>query len=100
MDDARPVSRNLAMANPDDEYVIIDSPLSGPLRRDGVEIDVQIYRCEDEEGWVLEVVDAAGMSTVWDDKFPADQAAMDELLRTIRVECMKQFNPHYRGRLY
>lgn len=87
------------MANPDDEYVIIDSPLSGPLRRDGIEIDVQIYRGEDEEGWVLEVVDAQGTSTVWDDKFVTDQAAMDELLRTIRVEGVKQFNPHYRKSL-
>lgn len=87
------------MANPDDEYVIIDSPLSGPLRRDGIEIDVQIYRGEDEEGWVLEVVDAQGTSTVWDDKFVTDQAAMDELLRTIRVEGVKQFSPHYRKSL-
>lgn len=87
------------MSNPDDDYVIIDSPLSGPLRRDGVAIDVQIYRGEGESGWVLEVVDSGGTSTVWDDKFPTDQAAMDELLRTIGVEGVKQFNPHYRGRL-
>lgn len=65
------------MANPDDEYVIIDSPLSSPLRRNSVEIDVQIYRGVDEEGWVLDVVDNEGASTFWDDKLSTDQAAMD-----------------------
>ena len=66
---------------------------------DGVEIEVYIYRGEDEEGWVLEVVDAEGTSTVWDERFDTDQAAMDELLRTLRIEGVKQFNPQYRGRL-
>lgn len=84
------------MTDPIDDFVIIDSPLSGPLRRDGVEIEVCIYRGEEDEGWILEVVDSGGTSTVWDDKFATDQAAMDELLRTIRVEGVKQFNPHWR----
>lgn len=59
---------------------------------------MQIYRGEEDAGWILEVVDADGASTVWDDKFVTDQAAMDELLRTLRVEGMKQFNVHYRRR--
>jgi hypothetical protein len=80
------------MAKSDDDYVLIDSPLSGPMRRDGVEIEICIYRGEDKPGWIPEVVDSEGNSFVWDDKFETDQAAMDELLRTIRVEGMKQFN--------
>ena len=45
------------------------------------------------------MVDCEGNSHVWDDKFESDQASMDELLRTIRVEGMKQFNPYYQQRL-
>ncbi|MGD9667845.1 MAG: hypothetical protein AB7U75_02195 [Hyphomicrobiaceae bacterium] len=87
------------MTKPEDDYVLIDSPLSGPLRRDGVEIEVCIYRGEKEAGWILEVVDSEGNSFVWGDKFETDQAAFDELLRTIRVEGMKQFNPHYKRQM-
>ncbi|MBW7861238.1 MAG: UPF0149 family protein [Rhodocyclaceae bacterium] len=34
--------------------------------------------------WTLEVVDAHGNSTVWDDEFGTDQAALDEVIRAIR----------------
>ena len=87
------------MTESDDDYLLIDSPLSGPLRRDGVDVEVCIYRGEDEPGWILEVIDGESNSFVWDDKFETDQAAMDELLRTIRVEGMKQFNPRHKRRL-
>ena len=88
------------MAKPEEDYVIVNSPLSGELRRDGITIDVQIYRGEEDETWVLEVVDCANTSFLWDDQFPTDQAAMDELLQTIQSEGMKQFNPYQRGKLH
>jgi uncharacterized protein len=37
------------------------------------------------------VVDETGASTVWDDLFPTDQAALDEALKTIREEGIKTF---------
>jgi hypothetical protein len=80
--------------NPEDDYKVIDSPLNGEMRRDGIDIDVQIYRGEDDEGWILEVIDAAGTSIIWEDRFATDQAAMDELKREIAANGMKQFNPH------
>ena len=46
---------------------------------------------EQEDGWILEVVDHNAASTVWDDKFATDQAALDELLRTIREEGIRTF---------
>lgn len=87
------------MANPEDDYVIVYSALSGELRRDGITIDVQIYRGEEDDTWVLEVVDSADNSFLWDEQFPTDQAAMDDLLSTIQSEGMKQFNPHQRSKL-
>jgi hypothetical protein len=37
------------------------------------------------------VVDETGASTAWDDLFPADQAALDEALKTIREEGIRTF---------
>jgi len=88
------------MSDVEDDYVIIESPLSGKLVRDGTTIDVQIYRGEDESHWVLEVVDSDMTSFVWDGQFETDQAAMDELLRTISAEGMKAFNPAQYKKLY
>lgn len=66
-----------------------DLPLTSPLCRavasDDHTVRVEIY-AHDEGGWILEVVDEFNNSTVWDDSFATDQAALDEALRTIREE--------------
>jgi len=46
---------------------------------------VEIYR-GDKGGWLLEVVDEFGTSTVWDDEFDTDRAALEEVQATIRDE--------------
>ncbi len=52
------------------------SPLSSRLTRDGVTVDVKIYRfAGTDDPWQLEVVDHEGGSTVWDDQFPTAQDA-------------------------
>ena len=70
----------------DDEYKIINSALSQKITRDGTTIDVLIYRGEHEAAWILEVVDHAGGSTVWDETFQTEQDALSEVLRTIDEE--------------
>jgi uncharacterized protein len=70
----------------DEEYKIIRSPLERRVTERGVSVEVLIYRGEDDAGWILEVVDHTGGSTVWDDAFPTDRAALDEALRTIERE--------------
>jgi hypothetical protein len=77
-----------------------DPHLSGEMKRDGITIAVHIYRGKDEDTWVLEVVDSHKTSFLWDDRFPTDQDAMDELTRTIAKEGMKQFNPNQRKKLH
>jgi hypothetical protein len=59
-----------------------ESPLSQVVTRDEKSVRVDIYR-DGEGGWLLEVVDIYGNSTVWDDPFPSDQEALDEALKTI-----------------
>ena len=69
----------------DKEYDIVHSPLSQKLTRDGKTIDIEIYG-EQDGGWILEVVDEYGNSTVWDNSFDDDQSALDCVLETVKDE--------------
>jgi len=70
----------------DDEYKIINSPLSQKLSRDGITIEVMIYRGEHEAEWILEVIDHAGGSTVWEATFATEQDALNEVFQTIATD--------------
>ncbi|MBD0272417.1 MAG: YecA family protein, partial [Acetobacteraceae bacterium] len=59
----------------DEDHKIIRSPLERRVTERGISVEVLIYRGEADAGWILEVVDHAGGSTVWDDAFPTDRAA-------------------------
>ncbi len=75
----------------DEDYKIIRSPLERRISERGVSVEVLIYRGEDDAGWILEVVDHTGGSTVWDEAFVTDRAAFDEALRTIEREGISCF---------
>ena len=63
----------------------VESALSGPLVRNAVSVDVQIYG--DGEGrWILEVVDEEETSHVWDEHFDTDSDAYAEALRALDQE--------------
>jgi uncharacterized protein len=66
-----------------ERYPILSS-LSQRVVRDGTAVKIQIY--DGEGGWLLEVVDEFGNSTVWDDPFPTESAALAEALNTIDTE--------------
>lgn len=68
----------------DDEPTIIHSPLERRIEDDGTYIQVHIYRGENEATWILEVVDEEDASTVYDDPFESDQAALDEVVAAIQ----------------
>jgi hypothetical protein len=68
-----------------DDYEVKMSPLSQRKEIQGTAIDVQIYE-DGDGGWLLEVVDEFGNSTVWDDPFVTDVEAMEELEKTIRED--------------
>ncbi len=76
----------------EDDVEIESSPLSRKLKRDGNEVDVLIYRIEGrDEGWTLEVVDEQDASTVWDEPFDTDQAALDAVMRIVEAEGISVF---------
>jgi hypothetical protein len=58
---------------------IVSSGLSQRTIIEGHEFRIEIYRLETDTTWTLEVVDEDGTSTVWDDQFDTDQAALDEI---------------------
>ena len=73
------------------EPKLIRSGLSGTVTEDGVSIEVDIVRLEDEPSWSLEVVNSSGTSIVWDDLFLSDEDAYAEFQRTVAEEGIKTF---------
>jgi hypothetical protein len=71
---------------------LIRSRHSRYFTHDGVTVELCIYRLENTK-WTLEVVDADGTSTVWDDEFETDDDAHAEFLRSIEESGMLEFQP-------
>ena len=68
---------------------IVMSPLTDrSFTRDGVTVEVHIYRLEHEDKWTLEVVDDENNSIVWNGDFDTDGDAHAEFLRTVETEGM------------
>jgi hypothetical protein len=68
-----------------ESFELIMSPLCQSATENGETIAIDIYG-NGEGGWLLEVVDQYNNSTVWDEHFASDQAALDEALRTIKED--------------
>lgn len=75
----------------DREPNLITSGLSRRVTRDGMTVDLQIYRLETDTEWSLEVVNSAGTSVVWNDRFSSDDAANTEFLCVVQTEGMAAF---------
>jgi uncharacterized protein len=69
----------------EDNRYPVQSPLSQRLSRDGTTVEIRIYD-DGKAGWLLEVVDEFGNSTVWNESFPTDNTALAEALNTIDTE--------------
>ena len=61
------------------------SPLSQTISSEGKTVQVDIYE-DGNGGWILEVIDEFNNSTVWDDSFETDSAALTEAKKTILAE--------------
>ena len=70
---------------------IVSSSLSGDVREDGVTVRLEIYRLEHENQWVLEVINEAGTSTVWDVPFDTDEEAHAAFRLAVEDEGMEAF---------
>jgi hypothetical protein len=70
---------------------LVTSGLSGVVTQDGVKVEICIVRLDHGKLWTLEVVNAAGISIVWDEQFSSDEEAYAEFKRTVATEGMKTF---------
>ncbi|PXW52801.1 hypothetical protein [Methylobacterium sp. B4] len=68
------------------------SPLSGRVTRDGVTVQVHIYRfAGTDEEWTLEVVDHEDGSTVWENSFDTDVEAYEAFEQCVREGGIRTF---------
>lgn len=77
------------MSEPDPN--IVHSGLSGLITRDGVTVDVQIYRLEHDPKWALEVINEDRTSTTWDDLFDSDKEALAAFEKTVEEQGIESF---------
>ena len=68
-----------------DEFEVKISPLSQTISSGGKTVQVEIFE-DGLGGWILEVIDEFNNSTVWDDSFETDNAALTEAKKTILAE--------------
>lgn len=73
-----------------DEPELEMSPLCQDVEREGITVRVEIYGTGKKD-WILEVVNEAGDSIVWNDTFETDRSAFDEFLRTLEAEGIRSF---------
>lgn len=73
-----------------DEIRLEYSPLQQRYTAQRRFVDIQIYR-SDGSGWILEVVDDLGNSTLWDQEFATDEAALDCAFKDIESEGIEAF---------
>lgn len=73
-----------------DEKEIITSPLQQHYSENGKTVEVCIYRLP-HTGWTLEIVDEYNNSTVYDDEFVTDEAALALFLAEVGVEGIEAF---------
>lgn len=76
---------------PDGQSNIVVSDLSRRVTLEGLTVDVQIYRFEDEDEWVLVVANESGSSKVWDEVFPSDIEAMAAFQIVVAEEGLSAF---------
>lgn len=75
----------------DDSPEIINSIFSRKVTHQGVTVEVCIYRSENDQDWILEVVNPTDTSIVWDDQFPSDIEANAEFERTLKKDGIHSF---------
>lgn len=77
--------------NAEEDPEILHSPLERTVTMNDISVEIFIYRGAEQEGWILEVQDPLGGSTVWDDPFASDQEALDEALKAIEEDGIESF---------
>ena len=70
---------------------IVMSPLCREISGDGTRIQIDIYRGEDNPGWILEVIDEENASIAWNEPFDTDREALDTVMEVIELDGIRSF---------
>jgi hypothetical protein len=73
-----------------EEPELIYSDLQTPYAEGGRSVEIAIYRSADTD-WLLEITADDGHSTVWEDPFDTDEAALAEALQALKEEGIDAF---------
>ena len=68
-----------------------ESNISEEIEKDGLKVTIEVYKAEEEGGWILEIVDEGWNSTLWDDLFPSAKEALDEGIKAIDEDGIQSF---------
>ena len=74
----------------EDDFEIELSPLCQSISSGGKTVQIHIIKSEGGK-WILELEDEFGNSTVWDDLFDTDSAALIEAKKAILKDQIKSF---------
>jgi hypothetical protein len=74
----------------DEDIEIIHSPLERAHSADGHTLSIDIYRSA-ESPWILEIQDEIGTSTVWNEAFETDTAALETAFAALEAEGARAF---------
>ncbi len=74
-----------------DDIELTHSALECKVTRDGITVEIFIYRGPNDTGWLLELQDHAGGSTVWDDPFETDHEALEAAMGAIDEDGIASF---------
>ncbi len=77
--------------NEDEEYKVELSSLSKTYEENGKSVEVEIYKGEDEEGWILEVLDDYGNSMIAEVQFETEQMAWDRFILDVNKDGIDAF---------
>lgn len=75
----------------DENYKIELSSLSQPYSENGKTVEVEIYKGEDDKGWILEILDTSGNSMIADEMYETDTEAWNQFIADVKKEGIDAF---------
>ncbi len=71
---------------------IVISDRSQTFTKDGITVEVRIYRLEDDPKWTLKVVNEDGTSIVWTNLFDSDEDALDAFEKDAEEDWIESYH--------
>ena len=73
------------------EPELVYADRNGSLTRDGITVDISVYKLASDPEWVLEVVNANGTSIIWEETFATADAAFIAFDEAVEEDGMETF---------